>query len=418
MALDGTGAIRMYGTAWCQDCKRAKQFFGEHRVPYRFVDVDQDQAGLRLVEETNEGKRIIPTIVFPDGAVLVEPSNVALAAKLGLQTHPDCPFYDLVVVGGGPAGLTAALYAAREGIETLVVERSGPGGQAGVTEQLDNYPGFPDGISGGDFADRLVAQCRRFGVEILSAAQVSRVATDGQYRVIGLANGDEVRANTVLLAPGATYRRLGVPGEEDFIGAGVHFCATCDGPFYRGQELLVVGAGNSAAEGALFLAKFASRVTIVVRGAGLSASKIAMAKVLGHPRVDVRPHTAVRELRGDTKLRSVVLHDTGTGTDEEILPAAAFVFVGLEPNTGFLRGVADLDEAGFVRTSPTLETSQPGVFAAGDARLGSTKQLVSAAGEGATAALMVRQFLQAIRAAPAAITAAPELARPTAESNH
>ena len=396
----------MYGTSWCQDCKRAKQFLGEHRVPYAFVDVDQDADGLRLVERLNDGKRIIPTIVFPDGAVLVEPSNVALAEQFGLQTHPECPYYDLVIVGGGPAGLTAALYAAREGIETLVVERSGLGGQAGVTEQLDNYPGFPDGISGADFADRLVAQCRRFGVEILSAAEVTRITSDGQYRAIGLANGDEVRAQAVLLAPGATYRRLGIPGETDFIGAGVHFCATCDGPFYRGQEMLVVGAGNSAAEGALFLARFASRVIIAVRGPELSASKLAMTKVLGNPRIEVRPNTEVKEFRGDTKLRSVLLHDTASGTDKELFPGAVFVFVGLEPNTQFLRGVVDLDEVGFVRTSPTLETSQSGVFAAGDARLGSTKQLVSAAGEGATAALMIRQYLHAARAAPAAITAA------------
>ena len=396
----------MYGTTWCQDCKRAKQFFGEHRVPYAFVDVDQDADGLHLVERLNDGKRIIPTIVFPDGAVLVEPSNVALAEQFGLQTHPECPYYDLVIVGGGPAGLTAALYAAREGIETLVVERSAPGGQAGVTEQLDNYPGFPDGISGADFADRLVAQCRRFVVEILSAAEVTRITSDGQYRAIGLANGDEVRAQAVLLAPGATYRRLGIPGETNFIGAGVHFCATCDGPFYRGQEMLVVGAGNSAAEGALFLARFASRVIIAVRGPELSASKLAMTKVLGNPRIEVRPNTEVKEFRGDTKLRSVLLHDTATGTDKELFPGAVFVFVGLEPNTQFLRGVVDLDEVGFVRTSPTLETSQSGVFAAGDARLGSTKQLVSAAGEGATAALMIRQYLHAARAAPAAITAA------------
>jgi len=210
----------------------------------------------------------------------------------------------------------------------------------------------------------------------------------------------------VLLAPGATYRRLGIAGAEDFIGAGVHFCATCDGPFYRGQEMLVVGAGNSAAEGALFLARFASRVIIAVRGAELSASKLAMTKVLTHPRIEVRPNTVVKEFRGDTKLRSVVLHDTATGTDDEVFPGAVFVFVGLEPNTWFLRGVVDLDEVGFVQTGPTLETSQSGVFAAGDARRGSTKQLVSAAGEGATAALMVRQYLHAARPAPVAIAAA------------
>src|SRR5215470_2287993 len=184
----------MYGTTWCQDCKRAKQFFGEHRVPYAFVDVEQDADGLRYVEQVNHGKRVVPTILFQDGAILVEPSNAELAEKLGLQTRPTCPFYDLVVVGAGPAGLTAALYAAREGIDTLVVERSAPGGQAAVTEQLDNYPGFPDGIRGADFAGRLTVQSRRFGVEILSAAEVKRVVSDAQYRMVELANGDAVRA--------------------------------------------------------------------------------------------------------------------------------------------------------------------------------------------------------------------------------
>jgi thioredoxin reductase (NADPH) len=343
----------------------------------------------------------------------VEPSNAALAAKLGLQTHPECRFYDVVVIGGGPAGLTAALYAAREGIDTLVVERAAPGGQAAVTELLDNYPGFPDGISGAEFADRLVTQSRRFGVEVLSATEASSVSRDGQYEVVKLANGDEVRANAVLLAPGATYRRLGIPNEDTFIGAGVHFCATCDGPFYRDQEVLVVGGGSSAAEGALFLAKFASHVTLAVRGDALSASQLPRSKVLNHARIDVRTNTLVKEFRGDSRLRGVVLLDERTGKEEELKLAAVFVFVGLEPDTHFLRGVVDLDAHGFVRTGPTLETSQPGVFAAGDARLGSSKQLVSAAGEGATAALMIRKYLETLRAVPAALVEQPQLAEPT-----
>jgi thioredoxin reductase (NADPH) len=392
--------IRMYGTTWCNDCKRAKKFFGEHRVAYSFIDVDQDAEGLRIVEETNHGRRIIPTIFFPDGSVLVEPSNAELAAKLGLKTTPDCPFYDLVVVGGGPAGLTAALYAAREGLETLVIERDGLGGQAGVTERLDNFPGFPEGIGGAEFAERLVAQARRFGVELLSAAEATSVEADDQYRVVRLANGGEVRAHAVLLAPGSTYRRLNVPGEDDFIGAGIHFCATCDGPFYRGQEVLVVGGGNSAAEESIFLAKFASRVTIVTVDPQLTASKVAQEKVFAHPRIQVRFLTTVKAFRGDDKLSGVVLRNVRTGEEEEIRPAGVFVFIGLRPNTDFLRGVLELNEWGFIVTGPTLETSLPGVFAAGDARAGSTKQLVSAAGEGATAALMVRQFLRAAREAP------------------
>src|ERR1051325_1234053 len=212
--------IRMYGTLWCSDCKRAKQFFGEQRVQYEFIDIDANPDGLRIVEEANNGKDIIPTIFFDDGSVLTEPSNAELAAKLGLQTRADKRFYDLIVIGSGPAGLTAALYAAREGIDTLVIERGGVGGQAGVTERLDNFPGFPEGVTGSEFADRLRAQAERFGVEILTAQEVSGIALDGDYRCVRTADGNEYRSWAVLLALGSTYRRLGVPGEKDFIGAG------------------------------------------------------------------------------------------------------------------------------------------------------------------------------------------------------
>jgi len=390
--------IRLYGAPWCIDCKRAKKFFGEHRVAYDFIDVESDAAGLRIVEDTNKGKRIIPTIFFPDGSVLVEPSNAELAEQLGLQTRPRAPFYDLVIVGGGPTGLTAALYASREGIETLVVERSGLGGQAGITERLDNFPGFPEGIGGAEFADRLTAQCRRFGVELLSAAEVVAVEAHGQYRVVRFADGSEVQAHAVLVAPGSTYRRLGVPGEEDFIGAGVHFCATCDGPFYRDRPVLVIGGGNSAVEEAVFLARFASQVTILSRGPTLSASKVAQEKVLSHPKIAVRFSTEVVEFRGDGHLTEVVVRDRNSDQTDALRPGGVFVFVGLQPNTGFLASTVMLTEAGFIQTAPTLETTVPGIFAAGDARAGSTKQLVSAAGEGATAALMIRHYLQTIGA--------------------
>ncbi|HUX87639.1 MAG TPA: FAD-dependent oxidoreductase [Chloroflexota bacterium] len=386
--------IRMYGTTWCNDCKRAKKFFGEHRVRYDFIDVDEDREGLRIVEDINQGKRIIPTIVFPDGSTLVEPSNAELATRLGLQTRPECPFYDLAIVGGGPSALTAAIYAAREGIDTLVVERSALGGQAGITERLDNYPGFPEGVGGAEFADRLVAQCRRFGVELLSATEVVAVGSDGADRWIRLASGDEIRGRAVLLAPGSTYQRLGVPGEEDFIGAGVHFCATCDGPFYRDQDVLVVGGGNSAVEEGIFLTRFARHVTIVTRAARLTASKVAQEKALAHPQISVEYETTVAGFRGDKRLAVVVLRNVHTGETRDITPAAVFVFIGLRPNTGFLAGAVTLDERGFIVTDATLQTSVPGIFAVGDARTGSTKQLVSAAGEGATAALMIRRHLE------------------------
>ena len=386
--------ITMYGTHWCGDCKRTKRFFGEQRVHYTFVDVDIDAEGLAVVERVNGGKHIIPTLVFDDGSTLTEPSNAELAAKLGLQTSAKNSFYDLIVVGSGPAGLTAALYAAREGIDTLVIERGGVGGQAAITERLDNFPGFPEGVSGGEFADRLRQQAERFGVEILSAQEVTGIDIDGAYRVARTADGREYRAWSILLAPGSTYRRLGIAGEEDFIGSGVHFCATCDGPFYRGKDVLVVGGGNSAGEESLFLAKFASHVTIVTRSSQLSASKIVAQKVREDQRIDVIAHAAPVEFRGDKKLETVVLEDTQTGEQRELHPSGVFVFIGLTPNTDILKGKVALDERGFIVTDATLQTNIPGVFAAGDSRAGSTKQAASAAGEGAAAALMIRRYIE------------------------
>ena len=386
--------ITMYGTHWCGDCKRTKRFFGEQRVHYTFVDVDMDAEGLAVVERVNGGKHIIPTLVFDDGSTLVEPSNAELAAKLGLQTSAKNSFYDLIVVGSGPAGLTAALYAAREGIDTLVIERGGVGGQAAITERLDNFPGFPEGVSGGEFADRLRQQAERFGVEILSAQEVTGIDIDGAYRVARTADGREYRAWSILLAPGSTYRRLGIAGEEDFIGSGVHFCATCDGPFYRGKDVLVVGGGNSAGEESLFLAEFASHVTIVTRSSQLSASKIVAQKVQEDQRIDVIAHAAPVEFRGDKKLETVVLEDTQTGEQRELHPSGVFVFIGLTPNTDILKGKVALDERGFIVTDATLQTNIPGVFAAGDSRAGSTKQAASAAGEGAAAALMIRRYIE------------------------
>ncbi|HKV84401.1 MAG TPA: FAD-dependent oxidoreductase [Ktedonobacterales bacterium] len=388
------GDITLYGTLWCGDCKRAKKFFGEQRVHYTFVDIDVDPEGLAVVERANNGKHIIPTIVFGDGSALIEPSNAELAAKLGLQSVARCNFYDLIVVGSGPAGLTAALYAAREGIETLVIERGGIGGQAGVTERLDNFPGFPEGVSGAEFADRLRQQAERFGVEILAAQEVTGLDADGMYRVVRTADGAEYRAWSVLLALGSTYRRLGIPGEEDFIGAGVHFCATCDGAFYRDKDVLVIGGGNSAGEEGLFLTKFARTVTILTRGDHLSASKVVVEKVQENPKMAIVPNTTPIAFRGDKKLRAVLVRDTQTGEERELTPEGVFVFIGLTPNTEIVREQVTLDAQGFIIADMALQTSMPGVFAAGDCRAGSTKQAASAAGEGAAAALAIRRYIE------------------------
>jgi thioredoxin reductase (NADPH) len=411
--MDGR-TITVYGAHWCPDCRRSKQFLGEHQIPYRWVNIEDDRAGEAFVLEANGGRRIIPTIVFPDGSTVAEPSNAELAARLGLKTRASRCYYELIVLGAGPAGLTAALYAAREGIETLVVEKGAIGGQAAGTEKLDNMPGFPDSISGSDFSDRLRQQAERFGVEILQAQEVVRLSRQDNYHRIETADGSTYFAMALLIATGSRYRRLGVPGESDYLGAGVHFCATCDGPFYRDQHVVVVGGGNSATEESLLLTKFADHVTILVRGDAFSASKVARDNVLADPRVTVRWHTEVEAFRGEQgKLTKLQIMNNQSGTTEELAAGGAFIFIGQDPNTEFLQqsGIV-LDEWQFIvtghdlahgapapaafdgREPAFLETSIPGIFAAGDVRAGSTKQVASATGEGATAALLIRAFLK------------------------
>ena len=386
-------AITMYGTSWCSDCRRAKQFFGEQRVRYDFVDVDQSAEGRAIVESYNDGKDIIPTIVFDDGSILVEPSNADLAAKLGLQTVAQRAFYDLIIVGSGPAGLTAALYAAREGLSVLVVERGGVGGQAGITELLDNFPGFPEGVTGAEFASRLRQQAEKFGVEILAAQEVTDVAVDGPYRTVTTGDGRTYAAFALLLALGSTYRRLGIEGEDDLIGAGVHFCATCDGPFYRDKHVAVVGGGNSAGEESLFLTRFAKSVTIITRDPALTASQVVVQKVGKNDAISVVTDAVpVGFETHDGHVTGVVVE---RGDSPETIPAdGVFVFIGLSPNSALVKELVDLDGLNFVRSDVGMQTSVPGIFVAGDVRSTSTKQAASAAGEGAAAALAIRRYVE------------------------
>ena len=392
-----TPKMTVYGAPWCPDCKRAKQFLGEQRLPYDWVDIDLDEEGRAYVQRVNDGKQIIPTIVFEDGSILVEPTNSELALKLDIGLSASRTFYDLIVVGGGPAGLTAALYAAREGIDTLIVEQSAVGGQAGVTERIENYPGFPDGIQGARLADQMRLQAERFGVEILQAQSVTGVRAMDNFKVISTEADDEYSAGALVVATGSRYRRLDVPGEDDLIGAGIHFCATCDGPFYRDEEVVVIGGGNSAVEEGLFLTRFASKVTLLVRGEGLRASRILQERVENSPKIEIRTNTSVREFRGSSKVESVVVADSESGETDELHPSGVFVFIGLDPNTDFVRGSLDTDRYGFIVTDMTFQGSLPGVFAAGDVRAGSTKQLASAVGEGTTAAMMVRGYLERLQ---------------------
>jgi thioredoxin reductase (NADPH) len=397
--------IRVYGASWCPDCRRAKRFLGDQRISFEWHDIEVDPDGVRIVQDRNEGNNIIPTIVFPDGSHLSEPSNEELAEKIGLERMATMHVYDLIVVGGGPAGLTTSIYAARENLQTLVIDSKGLGGQAGVTERLDNYPGFPDGIGGAELADRIVLQAQRYGVEMLQAVSVTSVTSDGEAVDVETATGDHYHARGALIATGSSYRRTGAPGEDDLIGAGIHFCATCDGPFYKGaSELAVLGGGNSGLEEGLFLTQFVDRVTIVQRGDRLTANKLLQDKVAMTPSMRVLLDREVAEFKpkddGSGKLGAIVLKNRESRELEEIHPAGAFVFIGLDPNTGFVKGSVDLDDRGLIVTDMGLQTSMPGVFAAGDVRSGSTKQLASAVGEGAAAAIGIRMYLEALDAKP------------------
>jgi thioredoxin reductase (NADPH) len=393
--------IKVYGASWCPDCRRAKRFLGDQRVPFEWHDIEVDPDGVKIVQERNNGNNVIPTIIFPDGSHLAEPSNEELAEKIGLERTAMMHVYDVIIIGGGPAGLTTSIYAAREQLQTLVIDSKGLGGQAGVTERLDNYPGFPEGIGGAELADRIVQQAQRYGVEMLQAVSVTSVTGDHEEIDVETATGDHYHARAALIATGSSYRRTDAPGEEDLIGAGIHFCATCDGPFYKGaEELLVLGGGNSGLEEGLFLTQFVDKVTIVERGDRLRASKLLQDKVMMHKKMEVLLNHEVMEFRakedGSGKLGVVVVKDATSGETKEMHPAGCFVFIGLDPNTEFIKGQVDLDDRGLISTNMGLMTSMSGVFAAGDVRSGSTKQLASAVGEGAAAAIGIRQYLESL----------------------
>lgn len=409
--------IILYGTHWCPDCRRSKQFLGENQIPFEWVNIEMDKDAENYVVEMNQGKRIIPTIVFPDGSFLSEPSNADLAVKLNLKTKAEKSYYPLIIVGGGPAGLTAALYTAREGIDTLIIERAAIGGQAASTQWLDNVPGYAEGIAGIEFCDQLRKQTERFGVEILQAQDVLNVFSRDKYHHVQTADGSEYTSRALLITSGSYYKRINVPGESEYIGAGIHFCATCDGPFFKGERVVMVGGGNSAAEESVFLLNFVEHVTMLVRNSTLKASQILIDKIARleiKGKIDVRYHREVESFDGSRgKLTSVMVRNNQTGKKEIINNVGVFISIGLLPNIGFLKNSGVLtDERGFIVTGHDLlhvdrtlwategkepdsfETNIPGIFAAGDVRMGSTKQVASATGEGAAVALTIREFLK------------------------
>ena len=391
--------LTVIGANWCPDCRRTKAFLADQRIAYDWIDLDTDPDATTIVENLNGGSRIIPTVIFPDGTHLAEPGNDELADKLGLTRVASESMYDLVIVGGGPTGITAAIYAARENFTVLVIEKSSIGGQAGVTERLDNYPGFPDGVAGHELADRFTRQAQRYGVEMLQAVGVTAIGRDHEELHVATSTGHTYRARAVLIATGSTYRRTEAQGEAELIGAGIHFCATCDGPFYRDtDEVVVIGGGNSGLEEGLFLTQFARHVTVLEHSSRLAGSRLLQDKVLAHPRMSVRLSTRVSAFEADEngKLAAVVLTDSDTGESTRHATSGAFVFIGLDTNSGFVAPDVARDDRGFIVSDQQFRTDVEGVFVAGDVRGGSTKQLASAVGEGAAVAIQIRYHLDAV----------------------
>ncbi len=395
-------AATLYAVPWCAKCHRVRRFLEAAGREFREVNPEEDgEAAARLAEATG-GTLDVPALEV-DGRFLPDPSDQDLSRALGIPVPEALDVYDVIIVGGGPAGLTAAIYTARERLRTLVAEKGLPGGQAAVTGQIENYPGFPDPVSGAELMERVQRQAERFGAELRTFEEVSAVRADGQLLAVE-AGGTVYRARGVIAASGSVYRRMGVPGEEELIGRGVSFCATCDAPFFRGKHVVVVGGGNSALQETVHLAEFASRITLVQLLDHLTATAVLEERVRSLGKVELLLGHRVRRILGARGaggaggaggVEGVEVEDLASGEVRAVACEGVFVFIGLEPNSAFLRGTADLDEAGFVRTDPnTLATSVPGLFAAGDLRAGSAKQITAAVGEGTVAAFMVQAWLE------------------------
>lgn len=384
--------VILYGAEWCADCHRVKRIFDTEKIAYKYVDTDK-KALLDEMLSLTGGANIIPTLVV-DSKIIQNPSNADLIKtfdiqKDKLQTH------DLVVVGAGPAALAASIYTTREDLDTVLYEKGVIGGLAAITDWVDNYPGFAKGISGLDLADALREQAERFGAKI-ELGEVMGIFDETKYLRVNTTDGD-VYARAVLIATGSDYKKLGIPGEKEYYGRGVHYCATCDGAFYRDQRLVVVGGGNSAVQEAIFLTRFSKNIDLLVRGPHLRASEVLQHELEKlKDIIKVHYNTRTDEIVGtDGKVTKVVGYDKISAKKVEFPTDGVFVFIGLLPNTGFLKNSKiELDEFGFVKTDYNLQTTLRGVYCAGDVRSGATMQIASASGEGATAALMIRKYLE------------------------
>ncbi|WP_307807708.1 FAD-dependent oxidoreductase [Nocardioides xinjiangensis] len=412
-----SSVIRVLGHRWSQASYEVKTFLARNHVPYRWLDVERDEEGRRLLELAGRTVDDLPVVLVTEGDSLVAPTNRELADALGLRTRAEQPLYDLCIVGAGPAGLAAAVYAASEGLSTVVVERDAPGGQAAQSASIENYLGFPKGLSGADLTHRAVAQAARFGAETVLASDVTGFEERGPVRAVLLEGGGSIEARAVLIATGVSYRRLEAPGIEELGLKGVYYGASANEALQcEGEDVYVVGAANSAGQAVLNFARYAKRVVLLVRGTSLEASmsRYLIDRIRDTPNVDVRLHTEVGAVGGDGHLERLTLVDRGSGAREEVSASWLFVFIGASPRTDWVGDKVARDDKGFLLTgnemlgapgagswplprSPySLETSVPGVFAAGDVRLDSMKRVASAVGEGAMAVHLVHRYLATI----------------------
>jgi thioredoxin reductase (NADPH) len=411
-----TSEVRVVGHRWSEHALDVKTFLARNHVPYRWLDVEVEQDARHLLELADAGAEDLPMVLVPDGSVLRAPTNVGLADALGLRTHADQPLYDLCIVGSGPAGLAAAVYAASEGLRTVVVERDAPGGQAAQSASIENYLGFPKGLSGADLTHRAVAQATRFGAETVLARDVVGFEVRGPVRAVRLDGEEDIEARALLVATGVSYRRLDAPGCAAIGSRGISYGASAsEAAQCKGEDVYVVGAANSAGQAVLNFARHAKRVVMLVRGADLGAtmSQYLVERIRSADNIEVRLRTVVAEARGEDHLRSVVLAHRDTGERCEVATSRLYAFIGASPRTGWLGEEIVRDDKGFVVTGPdllgfdeaawplarspyALETSVPGVFAAGDVRLNSMKRVASAVGEGAMAVYLTHRYLETI----------------------
>jgi thioredoxin reductase (NADPH) len=408
--------IRVAGTLWSLTSHEAKDFLTRHQIPYQWLDIEKDSNARQLVEGVSSAETKLPVIFFPDGTILVQPDLTELAEKVGLQIRAALPFYDLVVIGSGPAGLAAAVYAGSEGLRCLVIEKAAPGGQAGSSPKIENYLGFPTGISGDDLTRRAVSQARRFGVEILSAQEVKQVSVKDEYRIVQLAEGTEISSHALLVATGASFHTLRMPGADALTGAGVYYgAAYTEAMHYKDQEVFVVGGANSAAQGAIYLTRFARKVTVLIRGPEPTASKYLVDAMLSNEKIQMLLNTDLLEVRGKNTLEQIVFKNTKTGEVHTCDAAALFVFIGVRPQSQMVANLVMCSAKGYIYTGPDLmvdkkpppgwtverdpyllETSVPGIFAAGDVRYGTNHRVASAVGEGAIAYALIKEYLKTL----------------------